>query len=99
MAGSLKPASLLIRPVDKCQLTASVGLLELVGRIHCHSIELLWSHMELRRISAIFRYPVKSMAGELLEVARLRWHGIVGDRRLYFRRLASKSMAKVGSHG
>ena len=26
-------------------------------------MELLWSHMELGRISAIFRYPVKSMAG------------------------------------
>ena len=47
--------------------------------------------MELGRISAIFRYPVKSMAGELLDVARLDWHGIEGDRRLAFRRLADKS--------
>ena len=47
--------------------------------------------MELGRISAIFRYPVKSMAGELLEVARLGWHGIEGDRRLAFRRLTDKS--------
>ena len=47
--------------------------------------------MELGRISAIFRYPVKSMAGELLEVARLSWHGIEGDRRLAFRRLTDKS--------
>ncbi len=47
--------------------------------------------MELGRISAIFRYPVKSMAGELLEVARLSWHGIAGDRRLAFRRLTDKS--------
>ena len=47
--------------------------------------------MELGRISAIFRYPVKSMAGELLEVARLGWHGIEGDRRLAFRRLNDKS--------
>ena len=47
--------------------------------------------MELGRISAIFRYPVKSMAGELLDVARLSWHGIEGDRRLAFRRLADKS--------
>lgn len=43
------------------------------------------------RIRAIFRYPVKSMAGELLDVARLGWHGIEGDRRLAFRRLADKS--------
>src|SRR5438445_13879042 len=47
--------------------------------------------MELGRISAIFRYPVKSMAGELLDVARLSWHGIEGDRRLAFRRLTDKS--------
>src|SRR6185436_7115921 len=47
--------------------------------------------MELRRISAIFRYPVKSMAGELLDVATLGWHGIEGDRRLAFRRLTDKS--------
>ena len=47
--------------------------------------------MELGRIRAIFRYPVKSMAGELLDVARLSWHGIEGDRRLAFRRLTDKS--------
>ena len=47
--------------------------------------------MELGRISAIFRYPVKSMAGELLDRAKLSWHGIEGDRRLAFRRLADKS--------
>jgi len=47
--------------------------------------------MELGRISAIFRYPVKSMAGELLDVARLSWHGIEGDRRLAFRRVTDKS--------
>ena len=43
------------------------------------------------RISAIFRYPVKSMAGESLEAARLGWHGLEGDRRLAFRRLTDKS--------
>ena len=47
--------------------------------------------MELGRISALFRYPVKSMAGELLETARLGWHGIEGDRRFPFRRLTDKS--------
>jgi uncharacterized protein YcbX len=50
-----------------------------------------WSHMELGRISAIFRYPVKSMAGELLDVAKLGWHGIAGDRRFAFRRLDDNS--------
>lgn len=47
--------------------------------------------MELGRIRAIFRYPVKSMAGELLDVARLSWHGMEGDRRFAFRRLTDKS--------
>jgi uncharacterized protein len=47
--------------------------------------------MNLGRISAIFRYPVKSMAGETLDVARLGWHGIEGDRRFAFRRLNDKS--------
>lgn len=47
--------------------------------------------MNLGRISAIFRYPVKSMAGESLDVARLGWHGIEGDRRFAFRRLTDKS--------
>jgi uncharacterized protein len=47
--------------------------------------------VERGRISAIFRYPVKSMAGELLDVARLSRHGIEGDRRLAFRRLNDKS--------
>jgi len=47
--------------------------------------------MELGRISAIFRYPVKSMAGESLDVAKLGLYGIEGDRRLAFRRLTDKS--------
>jgi uncharacterized protein YcbX len=46
--------------------------------------------MKLGRISAIFRYAVKSMAGESLAVAKLGWHGIAGDRRLALRRLADK---------
>src|SRR5712671_5978176 len=47
--------------------------------------------MEVGRITALFRYPVKSMAGELLDVAKLGWHGLEGDRRLAFRRLTDKS--------
>jgi uncharacterized protein len=38
-------------------------------------------------VEALFRYPVKSMSGERLEVADLGWHGLEGDRRLAFRRL------------
>jgi len=47
--------------------------------------------MQLGRISAIFRYPVKSMAGQFLDVASLSWHGIEGDRRFAFRRLTDQS--------
>ncbi len=38
-------------------------------------------------IEGLFRYPVKSMAGEPIESAHLGWHGLDGDRRLAFRRL------------
>jgi uncharacterized protein len=43
--------------------------------------------IEIGHVEAIFRYPVKSMAGERLEVANLGWHGLDGDRRLAFRRM------------
>ena len=42
---------------------------------------------EIGHVEAIFRYPVKSMGGERLEVANLGWHGLDGDRRLAFRRI------------
>jgi uncharacterized protein len=45
----------------------------------------------LGRISAIFRYPVKSMAGESRNAANLTWHGLEADRRFAFRRLTDKS--------
>src|SRR6266700_2558995 len=47
--------------------------------------------MEIGHVEAIFRYPVKSMAGERLEAATLGWHGLEGDRRLAFRRLEDRS--------
>ena len=47
-------------------------------------------HREIGRVEAIFRYPVKSMAGERLDAANLGWHGLVGDRRLAFRRLEDR---------
>ena len=43
--------------------------------------------IEIGRIEAIFRYPVKSMRGEPLDAAMLGWHGLEGDRRLALRRL------------
>jgi uncharacterized protein YcbX len=47
--------------------------------------------IEIGHIEAIFRYPVKSMGGERLEVAELGWHGLEGDRRLAFRRMDDRS--------
>jgi len=47
--------------------------------------------IEIGQVEAIFRYPVKSMAGERLEVANLGWHGIDGDRRLALRRTQERS--------
>jgi hypothetical protein len=47
--------------------------------------------VEIGRVEAIFRYPVKSMRGERLEAAELGWHGLEGDRRLAFRRMGDGS--------
>src|SRR6266508_4020243 len=41
---------------------------------------------EIGHVEALFRYPVKSMRGEPLELAELGWHGLEGDRRFAFRR-------------
>ena len=43
--------------------------------------------IEIGRVEAIYRYPVKSMRGEPLAAAALGWHGLEGDRRLAFLRL------------
>jgi len=43
--------------------------------------------IEIGHVEAIFRYPVKSMAGQPLDAADLGWHGLDGDRRLAFRRI------------
>jgi uncharacterized protein len=47
--------------------------------------------IEIGHVEAIFRYPVKSMAGERLQIANLGWHGIDGDRRLALRRMDDRS--------
>src|ERR1041385_1678790 len=46
---------------------------------------------EIGQVEAIFRYPVKSMGGERLEVAELGWHGLDGDRRLAFRKIDDRT--------
>jgi uncharacterized protein len=47
--------------------------------------------IKVGHVEEIFRYPVKSMAGERLEAATLGWHGLDGDRRLAFRRIEDHS--------
>ncbi len=47
--------------------------------------------IEIGHVEAIFRYPVKSMAGEQLDAVNLGWHGLDGDRRLAFRRMDDRS--------
>ena len=46
---------------------------------------------EIGQVEAIFRYPVKSMAGERMESANLGWHGLDGDRRMALRRMEDRS--------
>ena len=46
---------------------------------------------EVGHVEALFRYPVKSMAGERVEAATLGWYGLNGDRRLALRRVADRS--------
>ena len=36
------------------------------------------------RVAALWRYPVKSMAGEALDAVDVSWHGLTGDRRWGF---------------
>ncbi len=42
---------------------------------------------DIGRVEALFRYPVKSMAGEALASADIGWHGVDGDRRIAVRRV------------
>ena len=39
---------------------------------------------QLGRVVALFRYPVKSMAGESLDSVNVGWNGFAGDRRWAF---------------
>lgn len=43
------------------------------------------------RVVALNRFPVKSMAGEPLDEAEVRWRGISGDRRYAFLRTGNRS--------
>jgi uncharacterized protein YcbX len=46
---------------------------------------------EIGRVKALYRYPVKSMAGEPLSSAALGWHGFMGDRRFAFIRVGNQT--------
>ena len=43
--------------------------------------------IKIGEVGKLFRYPVKSMMGEPLDVTTLGWHGLDGDRRLALRRV------------
>ncbi len=47
--------------------------------------------IEIGRVEELFRYPVKSMAGEPIASANLGWHGVECDRRLALRRVDDRS--------
>lgn len=47
--------------------------------------------VEIGRVEALYRYPVKSMAAERIDSAELGWHGLEGDRRLALRRTEDRS--------
>jgi uncharacterized protein YcbX len=40
--------------------------------------------MQVGTLVALWRYPVKSMAGEALTAGEVGWHGVAGDRRWAF---------------
>ena len=40
--------------------------------------------LEVGRVAALWRYPVKSMAAERLDEIEVSWHGLAGDRRWAF---------------
>lgn len=46
---------------------------------------------EIGQVKAIYRYPIKSMAGQQLKSASLGWHGFNGDRRFAFMRIGVES--------
>jgi uncharacterized protein YcbX len=39
---------------------------------------------QIATVSAVYRYPVKSMGAESLQAADVDWYGVVGDRRFGF---------------
>jgi uncharacterized protein YcbX len=51
------------------------------------SLQTASVRQEIGFIKALYRYPIKSMAGESITSSEIGWHGLAGDRRLAFRRI------------
>ncbi len=49
------------------------------------------NRVEIGRVSAIYRYPVKSMRGQALPRVEVRWNGLDGDRQYAFVKSADTS--------
>ncbi|HEY7214149.1 MAG TPA: MOSC N-terminal beta barrel domain-containing protein [Thermoanaerobaculia bacterium] len=47
--------------------------------------------IQVGQVCEIVRYPVKSMAGAVMDSAFLGWYGLAGDRRFAFRRVGVDS--------
>ena len=47
--------------------------------------------IEIGKVAALYRYPVKSMRGQSLEAVEVGWHGFLGDRRYAFVKTGNKS--------
>jgi uncharacterized protein len=47
--------------------------------------------MTIATVNQIWRYPVKSMRGDMLEHSSVGWHGLPGDRRFAFMRSENRS--------
>jgi uncharacterized protein YcbX len=103
-AGDLGPIAFIINP-NRAQITwmsssrhnnlgepaVRVSSFSISARVDIYLKEGGAMPIAIGQVEAIFRYPVKSMAGERVEVADLGWHGIEGDRRLALRRTQDRS--------
>lgn len=56
------------------------------GALRVCALDKQMKHL-IGTVQALYRYPIKSMAGEALQTVTLGWHGLEGDRRYAFRRV------------
>src|SRR3954453_13447598 len=72
---------------DPCETAATTSTSSRGASMRCMQGSGALSYPEadtIGRLVEIWRYPVKSMAGERLASAEADWHGLVGDRRWAF---------------